>query len=72
MRYGRKPLRALFVVAARGGTPHRISPWRLAELNTLDWSPDGSRLLISLLPPGSETSAATTRRSAPTAPGCTT
>jgi Tol biopolymer transport system component len=53
VRYGRKPLRALFVVAARGGRPHRISSWRLAELNTLDWSPDGSRLLISLLPPNS-------------------
>jgi len=51
VRYSAKPLRALFVVAARGGTPHRISPWRQAELNTLDWSPDGSRLLISLLPP---------------------
>jgi TolB protein len=53
VRYGRKPLRALFVVAARGGRPQRISSWRLAELNTLDWSPDGSRLLISLLPPNS-------------------
>jgi TolB protein len=53
VRYGREPLRALFVVAARGGRPHRISPWRQAELNTLDWSPDGSRLLISLLPPNS-------------------
>lgn len=53
-RYGRKPAHALFIVAARGGRPHRISPWRQAELNTLDWSPDGARLLISLLPLGSD------------------
>jgi Tol biopolymer transport system component len=53
-RYGRKPAHALFVIAARGGRPHRISPWRQAEFNTLDWSPDGARLLISLLPLGSD------------------
>jgi TolB protein len=41
---------ALFVVAARGGRPHRIGPLRQAEFNTLDWSPDGSRLLIQLTP----------------------
>ena len=53
-RYGRKPAHALFAIAARGGRPHRISPWRQAEFNTLDWSPDGARLLISLLPLGSD------------------
>jgi TolB protein len=41
---------ALFVIAARGGRPHRIGPWRDVELNTLDWSPDGARLLIQLTP----------------------
>jgi TolB protein len=41
---------ALFVVASRGGRRHRIGPWRQAEFNTLDWAPDGSRLLIQLTP----------------------
>jgi hypothetical protein len=51
-RFGRKPVRALFVVASRGGRPHRITPWRQAEINTLDWSPDGTLLLVSDLPAG--------------------
>jgi TolB protein len=41
---------ALFVIAARGGRSHRVGPWRNAEFNTLDWSPDGSRLLTQLKP----------------------
>jgi Tol biopolymer transport system component len=41
---------ALFVIASRGGRPHRIGLWRKAEFNTLDWSPDGRRLLIQLTP----------------------
>jgi TolB protein len=51
-RFGRTPGRALFVVASRGGRPHRITPWRQAEVNTLDWSPDGTLLLVSDLPAG--------------------
>lgn len=43
----RPPAGALFVISARGGTAHRISRWRSdAELNSLDWSPDGARLLV--------------------------
>jgi Tol biopolymer transport system component len=41
---------ALFVIASRGGRPHRIGPSCKAEFNTLDWSPDGRRLLIQLTP----------------------
>jgi len=44
----RRTGQALFVIAARGGRPRRISPWHKAEFNTLDWSPDGKRLLIQL------------------------
>jgi Tol biopolymer transport system component len=49
-RFGSKPVHALFVVGARGGRPHRIGPWREAEANTLDWSPDGARVLIQWTP----------------------
>jgi TolB protein len=41
---------ALFVIAARGGRPHRIGAWHDVEFNTLDWSPGGARLLIQLTP----------------------
>jgi Tol biopolymer transport system component len=47
---GKRSGHALFVVSSRGGRSHRIGPWRKAEFNTLDWSPDGSRLLIQLTP----------------------
>ncbi len=49
-RFGSKPAHALFIVASHGGRPHRIGPWRKVEFNTLDWSPDGARLLIQFLP----------------------
>jgi TolB protein len=49
-RFGSKPAHALFVVAARGGRPHRIGPWRKTYFNTLDWSPDGARLLVQFTP----------------------
>ena len=49
-RFGSKFGHALFVVAARGGRPHRITPWRKVEVNTLDWSPDGAHLLIQTPP----------------------
>jgi TolB protein len=50
-RAGGRGTHALFVLASRGGRPHRIGPWRRnVEFNTLDWSPDGRRLLIQFLP----------------------
>jgi TolB protein len=49
-RSGGRGAHALFVVASRGGRPHRIRLWRKVEFNTLDWSPDGTRLLIQLTP----------------------
>jgi TolB protein len=50
---GRKFLYALFVVSARRGRPHRISPWRNGDIN-LDWSPNGKLLLLHPLPPNAE------------------
>jgi TolB protein len=51
-RSGGRGAHALFVVASRGGRPHRIGRWREAEFNTLDWSPDGARLLVQFTPRG--------------------
>jgi Tol biopolymer transport system component len=36
---------ALFVVESNGGTPRRITPWKL-DAGGANWSPDGSRILF--------------------------
>jgi Tol biopolymer transport system component len=36
---------ALFIVPSHGGTPHRITPWKL-NAGGANWSPDGSTILF--------------------------
>ena len=38
---------AVFVVNADGSRLKQLTPWRLGVSGKLDWSPDGSRILIS-------------------------
>lgn len=48
-RFGRHPGHALFVISARGGSPHRITHWRTNDIE-VDWSPTGKLLLVRLVP----------------------
>lgn len=49
-RSGGRGAHALFVLPSRGGRPQRITGWQNVEFNTLDWSPDGARLLVQRKP----------------------
>jgi Tol biopolymer transport system component len=48
-RFAPHPAHALFVIATRGGHPHRITPWRAGDIE-VDWSPNGKLLLFRPVP----------------------